>query len=262
MLSLLRTRRWLGFTALVIGSIAAFGLLSSWQWSRAEERRLERLSLESAQSAQPRQLPGAEALRLAQPWQTFSARGTYRPGSTVLARLRYLNGTNGYWVLAALELLDGRTAWVSRGWIPATGPATVTPDSPPLPAGEITIQATWQPYEDVPASRQQGMPSGMVAGITPQILADATNVESQIPGYLQATTVDDPTLAPVAAPEVDEGRNISYAVQWLIFAAVAIVGWWTFLRREAQGELSSAAVDDRPADDRAGDGAPGDDHRA
>lgn len=249
MLSLLRTRRWLGFTALVIGSIVAFGLLSAWQWSRAQERRLERLSLESAQSVRPEQLPGAEGLRMARPWQAFSARGTYRLGSTVLARLRYQSGLNGYWVLGAMDLVDGRTAWVSRGWIPATGPATITPDSPALPAGEVMIQAAWQPYENVPESRQQGMPAGMVAGITPRILAEATGVESSISGYLQSTTVDDPALQPVAAPEVDEGRNISYAVQWLIFAAVAVGGWWAFLRREAQGELSAAAVDDSSGDD-------------
>lgn len=243
MLSLLRTRRWQGFTALVLGSIVAFGLLSAWQWSRAEERRMERLGLESAQSARPEALPGNEALLLAQPWQAFSARGTYRPGSTVLARLRYLGGMNGYWVLAALDLQDGRTAWVSRGWIPATGPATSTPPSPPLPIGPVTIEAAWLPYEDVPLSRQQGMPQGMVAGIAPQILAEATSVDSTLPGYLQAATVDDPALQAVPAPEVDEGRNISYAIQWLIFAAVAVVGWWAFLRREAQEDLPASAVD-------------------
>lgn len=74
MLSLLRTRRWQGFTALVLGSIVAFGLLSAWQWSRAEERRMERIDLESAQSARPEPLPGNEALLLTRPWQAFSAR--------------------------------------------------------------------------------------------------------------------------------------------------------------------------------------------
>lgn len=35
-------------------------------------------------------------------------------------------------------------------------------------------------------------------------------------------------------PEVDEGRNISYAVQWLLFAVIAVAGWFYFLRREAR----------------------------
>jgi len=42
MWSLLRTPRWLGFTVLVIVAIVGFGLLSSWQWSRAEEERQAR----------------------------------------------------------------------------------------------------------------------------------------------------------------------------------------------------------------------------
>lgn len=249
MLSLLRTRRWQGFTALVVGAIVAFGLLSAWQWSRAQERRIERLDLESAQATQPEALPSNEALRQAQPWQDFTARGTYRPGSTVLARLRYLGGMSGYWVMAALDLEDGRTAWVSRGWIPATGPATSTPPSPPLPTGPVTLTAAWQPYEDVQLSRQEGMPPGMIAGIAPQILAEATSVDSTLPGYLQAATVDDPDLQAVPAPEPDEGRNISYAIQWLIFAGVAVVGWWAFLRREAQEDLSASSVDGAAGND-------------
>lgn len=41
MLALLRTRRWQGFTAVVIVAIIAFGFLSRWQWDRAEEKQAE-----------------------------------------------------------------------------------------------------------------------------------------------------------------------------------------------------------------------------
>jgi len=46
---------------------------------------------------------------------------------------------------------------------------------------------------------------------------------------------------------VDEGRNISYAVQWLIFAAVALVGWWAFLRRESAMLREEAESEEDPA---------------
>lgn len=229
----------MGFTALVIGAILAFGLLSAWQWSRAQERQSERIALAEAVAAQPVALPGPEGLLAAQSWQSFTATGSYRPGSQTLARLRYLDGTNGFWALGALDLLDGRTIWVSRGWLPATGPATVAPPSPPLPTGRVTIVGSWLPFEESAAERQQGMPAGMVVALAPGPLSVATAVDSTIPGFLQATQVDDPGLRPVPAPEVDEGRNISYAVQWLIFAAVALVGWWSFLRREAQSPETS-----------------------
>ena len=43
--SLLRTRRWLGFTALVVFVIVAFGLLSLWQLQRADVKREQRIEL-------------------------------------------------------------------------------------------------------------------------------------------------------------------------------------------------------------------------
>ena len=52
MLALLRTRRWIGFTTLVIVLIAAFGFLSHWQWMRADEKRAQRLIVERSTAGQ------------------------------------------------------------------------------------------------------------------------------------------------------------------------------------------------------------------
>ena len=41
MLSLLRNPRWQAFTAAALIAIVAFGLLSLWQYNRAEEERIE-----------------------------------------------------------------------------------------------------------------------------------------------------------------------------------------------------------------------------
>ena len=40
MLAALRTRRWQGFTVVVLVAIIGFGFLSRWQWQRAEEKRV------------------------------------------------------------------------------------------------------------------------------------------------------------------------------------------------------------------------------
>jgi cytochrome oxidase assembly protein ShyY1 len=45
----------------------------------------------------------------------------------------------------------------------------------------------------------------------------------------------------LSPPEIDDSRNISYAVQWLLFAGVGIVGWFFFLRREARSETVEEA---------------------
>jgi cytochrome oxidase assembly protein ShyY1 len=39
-------------------------------------------------------------------------------------------------------------------------------------------------------------------------------------------------------PDVDENRNLSYAGQWLLFALVAVGGWFFFLRREARDDAA------------------------
>ena len=55
-------------------------------------------------------------------------------------------------------------------------------------------------------------------------------------------------------PALDEGPHFSYAVQWFIFATVAIVGYPLILRRRAR-ELELEALDDGSGDGP-GDGDP------
>jgi len=49
---------------------------------------------------------------------------------------------------------------------------------------------------------------------------------------LNSAPEDSVTIVPITRP--DELQNVSYAVQWLLFAAVAIGGWFYFLRRESK----------------------------
>ena len=60
-------------------------------------------------------------------------------------------------------------------------------------------------------------------------------VDDAFPGYVQlsASSPEQQGLIALPLPSVDESRNTSHAVQWLIFAFVAVGGWFFFLRREA-----------------------------
>ena len=238
MVALLRTRRWMGFTMLVLLAIVGFGLLSHWQFTRAEDKRAERLALSTASAAAPLDLATATSSDLAAlpEWGAVTATGSYGP-EQVVVRQRPQHGTNGYWVLAPLHLdaPDGAgawTLWVSRGWIPAGQAATTTPDIPPTPVGAVTVRGGWHDFEAFDADRSEGLPAGMVANVAPQALP----VESSFAGYVQVSesVPADDAVTSVPAPTIDEGRNLSYAGQWLIFAFVAIVGWYVFLRREAK----------------------------
>lgn len=97
MLALLRTPRWLGFTTLVVAAIVGFGLLSNWQWHRAQEKNAQRTALDSATKANPIELSTMNAA--ATDWQGVRVSGSYDAQGQVLARQRPQGGQNGFWVL-------------------------------------------------------------------------------------------------------------------------------------------------------------------
>lgn len=236
MLRLLRTRRWVGFTALVVLAILAFGLLSRWQWGRAEDKRLAQSVVD-----QHSDLVATELTAVApSEWTHVTVTGEYLPDTQVVVRQRPLESRNGYWVLTALRDPRDRVVWVNRGWLAASGPATATPDSPAPPTGQVAVTGWWRPMEQAKDDTQIGLPEGMVSAIDARVLP----VASSLSGYVQAGASDDPALIPVPRPQADDGRNISYAVQWLLFAVVALVGWWFFLRREAADDAKKESAHD------------------
>lgn len=234
---LLRTRRWQGFTAVVIVAIVAFGLLSAWQWSRAEERRSEERQLSEVIAADP--VPLADALD--QPerrdWLPVTASGYYLP-ETAYVRKRPLQSRNGFWVMNPLQTNVG-VLWVNRGWIPASADALATPVAPPPPAGEVDVTGYLRPFVPDDPGRAEGLPAGQVSDPDRSQLPP---VDPLATGYLQlrdSVPAERETL-PVPVPEVDGARNLSYAVQWALFALVAVAGWFFFLRREAKEDAAPA----------------------
>lgn len=226
MLQLLRTRRWAGFTVLVAVLIIAFGLLSRWQWQRAEDRRTDRLTMEAAAVAPPAIL---ETNSSPAAWASVTATGEYLPADQLLVRRRPMDAVNGFWVMTPLRLQDGQITWVNRGWLAAQGPATTMPAVPPAPTGQVVVTGIWRDL--AVGDRVGGLPAGMITAPSAAELAPA----SPFDGYLQrASSQPDDPLVPIPRETVDEGRNVSYAVQWILFAAISILGWGIFLRREAR----------------------------
>jgi cytochrome oxidase assembly protein ShyY1 len=237
MLELLRTRRWIGFTCLVVAVIIAFGLLSRWQWSRAETKHQERIALEQAGAVTPAALPSVAALPQAQEWNRFTVHGAFDAEHEVVVRKRPQDGTNGFWVMTPFNSEQGSTIWVNRGWFAAVGAATTMPAIPAAPRGPIDIVGAWRLFETASAADLVGLPEGMVPAPAPEVLP----VRTDAPGYLQLISPDQQGLIAVPTPEINETQNFSYAVQWLLFALVAIVGWFVFLRREAADDARRAA---------------------
>jgi len=234
--SLLKTRRWIAFTLLVVLAITAFGLLSRWQWERAEEERQKRVAWATQTSGPALSL--AEAVASPREWTPVRAAGRYDGASTVLVRQRPLDGRNGFWVVTALDTDAGRV-WVNRGWLPATGSATGYVAPPAAPAGSVVVEARLRMAESPRGPEPGDLPARQVTGLAPALLgADIGTF------YLEATASSpaDPEVLRIPPPAIDETQNISYALQWLAFAGVALAGWWYFLRREAREDAARAGA--------------------
>jgi cytochrome oxidase assembly protein ShyY1 len=229
-LALLKTRRWVGFTAIVLVSIIGFGLLSRWQWSRADEQRTERLSISEAQVLQ-----GVTSVNDLEEFTRVRVSGVFSNQDTQLIRQRPLDGGNGYWVMTPLDSSGGTRIWIIRGWVGASTAATQVPVVPPAPAGTIRVSGAVREFEP-PLDDVYGLPDGVIARMSLEELTTpgfTKAVDNRVVQLISATP-SDAGIKVVPLPEVDEVQNISYAVQWILFALVAVIGWFIFLRREAE----------------------------
>lgn len=241
-LRLLRSRRWISFTAVVLAAIVAFGLLSRWQWARAEQHRAERIALSAAVSTAAAPLDAADP---PPEWTLVTVEGTYLPELQAAVRKRPLDAMNGFWMMTAMQADGQGTVWVNRGWMPVDGDALATPPFPTPPTGPVTVSGYVRSYEDADAAANTGLPEGQIAAPAEALLPPATGTA---PVYVQLSSSDPEQTGLIALPlpeiEVDEGRNISYAIQWILFALVSIGGWFFFLRREAIEDAARAETVD------------------
>ncbi|GAB3872082.1 hypothetical protein GCM10029964_009850 [Kibdelosporangium lantanae] len=64
-----------------------------------------------------------------------------------------------------------------------------------------------------------------------RIVAQATGLSIE-PGYVQLDDKTPGVLGPLPLPELDSGPFLSYALQWIAFGAMAVLGWIYFTWRE------------------------------
>jgi cytochrome oxidase assembly protein ShyY1 len=141
--------------------------------------------------------------------------------------------------MTPLQTDAGPVAWVNRGWLPAGVDALSTPELPPPPAGEVVVTGYLRAFDPADPGDNDGLPAGQIAAPAQALLPPTGPA---VPAYIQLSDSDPEQdgLIALPLPEVDEARNVSYAIQWLLFAMVAIGGWFFFLRREAKDDAEAA----------------------
>lgn len=258
----LLTRKWLGLALVVLLLVPTFLLLARWQWHRHLSRAAYNTAV-SGHQAQPT-VPLDSLLTatvLADPvpplpqalvWRNVTVSGSYLPIQRQYVRRQTLNMSDGFWVIAPFKADSGAVLAVNRGWVPATGGPTTSPQVPAPPTGHVTITGRLRSsgwiVGDIPADLPADQTTTLdVARVVP-------SGSSGYPAYLElasSTPPDSATLTPIPLPTLDAGPHLGYMLEWIAFAILAVVGYGILARREAQ-ERRTGSAQPEPALDGAG----------
>jgi cytochrome oxidase assembly protein ShyY1 len=255
------SRRWLNMLAIAAIFAVACLFLGRWQWGRHEDKTANADRINSHYSASPVPLSSAMPrpdvdLAQGQDWTMVTATGRYAAEHLMLVRNRPNYGVFGYEVVVPLELSDGTSLLVDRGWIPNGRTAAEPSTTPATPTGVITVTG-WLRQGEPSLGRK--MSNGQLASIN-LAEARAQSGTALYGAYLIRRSEAGPPgqriehPQPLAPPVTDLGPHLAYALQWWLAVPVGFVLVYVWVRREylerddpwAPGS-EGAAVPARPA---------------
>jgi cytochrome oxidase assembly protein ShyY1 len=263
--------RWIRLHVLIwLVLIPSFIGLGMWQRSRYHAREAENRIISAAMHAAPVDLAGVDSVGQTIPqadrWKQVTVSGAYDAAHQFLARNHQENGNPGFWVITPLVAPDGTAVLVNRGWIPTLdSDPQATPPIPAPPSGTVDLTGRLQMSEtrgntgirDVTS----GLPAGQISLVNTESLAAKTGLRLR-GGYVERITsrpADAAGLTAMDEPSLDSGPYLSYWFQWWLFALMAVGGWVTIIRREAQHRIAEAAernAENEEDEDEADDGGP------
>ena len=234
------SRRWLGLLMLAALIASACAGLSKWQMDRRNQAVAEIQRVQENYGKTP--VPFETVKRYfdaADPdmkWTTVTVAGQYLPQDQRIVRNRPNNSAPGYEVLVPFRLTSGETIVINRGWLPIGNARSGYPDVVPAPpAGNVELLIRMKPSE--PALEGRSAPEGQLASIALADYARQLNYPLLTGSYgLMAAESPAPGVAPqqLSMPAVQEGSNLSYALQWLTFGILAFVGFGYTARQQAR----------------------------
>jgi cytochrome oxidase assembly protein ShyY1 len=237
------TRKMIGIHFLGFLALASCLALAAWQWDRAHMAQSPTSSQESVPFE--KLSPLRDFLPLSSVGAKTKVSGIWQPGERILLPERIPNGPSlvnpnpdkivfkefvapiGFWVVDILELADGSSVGVVRGF-------TTDPKSTPAAVGRAEVSGVLQPSEDAPdvhlVNKLQLLTTNMITAKAKTIAHD---------GYLVANAGDgDLTpVVPIVAPSHKSKlhvRNVIYTFNWLIFGLIVLAMWRQIVRDELE----------------------------
>jgi len=207
---------------LILGCLFA----SNWQFSRGSSQSKtnkiisQNLGLPTLDSADIDNLDP-----VANQWRSIRISGTFSQDHQELIRNRYFQGKFGFEVLTLFKSDAGPNFWVDRGWV-AAGPNAATPPNVPISvSGPVQITARIR-SENLSRQLQGSFFVTRVESEKPKSIAKLQGVDAK-PYYLDLLPSTDAKILPITEielPELSNGPHYAYAIQWLAFALLVLVG--------------------------------------
>lgn len=198
---------------------------SQWQFHRGEDRKARNATIEKHINIPVVDLATLTSNVTKNEWRVVKTDGIFDPQNQILLRNRYFEGKYGYAVLTRFTTSTGDVIWVDRGWVAAGASATVAPQTPEVPEGEVTITGRLRLDKSLPSGSFFALPvnsdEGLISKLNAQSGLETENY------YLDLISGSDPRLTPAAPseiPSLSDGPHLAYAVQWILFAGLAIYG--------------------------------------
>jgi cytochrome oxidase assembly protein ShyY1 len=240
--------RWSGWLALVVAFSIACVYLSTWQFDRRQEAldAMDQVAMNyDAPIVDLKSIASVHSFDSKDEWLQVSMSGTYLTDKSVLVRNRPLNGQAGFLQLVPFKLDSGEVVAVERGWLAVTSQYEA-PASPPLPS-EVRQLVVGHVRPSEP-TLDRSAPSGQLATINIDAFAESQNLGEQVFHKLyvrmQSESVEvanNPVQ--LKRPVITEGNHLSYALQWILFALMAITAliWGVKKEREAQSKTKKVS---------------------
>jgi surfeit locus 1 family protein len=218
------------FAFIVFAATAVFIRLAVWQYDRHLEKTEQNKAIAAQISLPPLFVLPESDPALIPAYRRLILEGEYDFEQQILLKNRTNNGQAGYHVITPL-FISGQNlaALVDRGWIPLD-----QSDAEFSLEGRVQITGTALPSSQEPSWSILADPTlePNQAKLEAWRVLDISRIQEQIPYELLpfyvklAETETSESLYPIPVPdfEMSTGSHLGYAIQWVAFALIAVIG--------------------------------------
>jgi len=200
-------------------------LASQWQFQRGQGQSRQNSII--AKNARIESIPITNLDKLdpiADQWRRVSLTGQFDLAHQELIRNRYYEGKYGFEVLQLFRTPNAHSYWIDRGWVAPGADAKTPPAIREVKSDTVTIDARIR-SENL-SHQLQG---SFFATTARKELPDISNLQSVHAAnfYLDLLGADQTWAHPltkISIPELTNGPHFAYAIQWLAFAALILIG--------------------------------------